>query len=49
MKVLSSVLLAAISLPSLALAAWGYTDNGSSYVIGISSHPCDYRIAANDH
>ncbi|KAH7386222.1 Rhamnogalacturonase B, N-terminal-domain-containing protein [Cadophora sp. MPI-SDFR-AT-0126] len=37
MRFLGSVVLAAISLPSVAFAAWGYTDNGSSYVIDTGS------------
>ncbi|PBP24063.1 hypothetical protein BUE80_DR005121 [Diplocarpon rosae] len=33
MKFLKSALFAGASLPSLACAAWGYTDDGSSYVV----------------
>ncbi|EKD21520.1 rhamnogalacturonan lyase [Drepanopeziza brunnea f. sp. 'multigermtubi' MB_m1] len=33
MKFLKSFLLAAVNLPSFVFAAWGYTDNGSAYVI----------------
>jgi hypothetical protein len=34
MKSLLSFLLLAFNLPYLALAAWGWTDDGSNYVIG---------------
>ncbi|KAK6580662.1 hypothetical protein PZA11_006898 [Diplocarpon coronariae] len=37
MKFFKSAVIAVTSLPSLAFAAWGYTDNGSSYVIDTGS------------
>ncbi|CZT03961.1 related to Putative rhamnogalacturonase [Rhynchosporium agropyri] len=37
MKSFCSVLLAALSLPTAVWAAWGYVDNGSSYVIDTGS------------
>ncbi|PBP28551.1 rhamnogalacturonan lyase [Diplocarpon rosae] len=37
MKFFKSALFAAASLPSLACAAWGYTDNGISYVVDTGS------------
>lgn len=33
MKFLLSFLFGALQFPSLALAAWGYTDDGSNYVV----------------
>lgn len=34
MKFLLSALVAALSAPTVVFAAFGYTDNGSGYVIG---------------
>ncbi|RDW77869.1 hypothetical protein BP5796_05721 [Coleophoma crateriformis] len=37
MRFFRSVLLGALCFPSIALAAWGYTDDGTNYVVDVGS------------